>query len=67
MLIEGIIILVIGIILFAIESVIPPEARRFTRIIAIILVIVGAILILLGALGYAFLTGGLLLPQLIGG
>ena len=65
MLIEGIIVLVIGVVLFAIQGLVPPETKRLVQIIAIILVIVGVILILIGALGLAFLTGGLLLPPLI--
>lgn len=60
MLIEGIIILVIGIILFAIQSLLPVGARKAAYVGAIILCIIGIALIVLGAIGYAFLSIGAL-------
>lgn len=62
MIVVGIIVLVIGAILLAIQSLFPVGGQRAAQIIGVILLVVGAILIILGALGYAFLTGGLLLP-----
>ncbi len=62
MLIEGIIVLVIGVILFAIQSILPPDARKFAYVAAVILVIIGLVLIVLGALGYAFLSLGAFYP-----
>ena len=68
MLVEGIIVLVIGVILFAIQGLLPPGGRKAASIGGIILVIVGIILIVLGALGIAFLSlGALLPPELLSG
>ena len=60
MLIEGIIILIIGIVLFAIRGLLPPRGQTAAEIGGIILVILGIILIVLGALGIALLTMGAL-------
>lgn len=62
MIVTGIILLVIGVILYAIQSLLPPEGRKAASIGGIILVIVGIILIVLGAIGYAFLSIGGLIP-----
>jgi uncharacterized membrane protein YczE len=62
MLIEGIIVLIIGVVLFAIQSIIPPEGRKVAYVGAVILVIIGIVLIVLGALGYAFFSIGALHP-----
>jgi uncharacterized membrane protein YczE len=62
MLIEGIIVLIIGVVLFAIQSIIPPDARKIAYIAAVILVIIGLVLIVLGAIGYAFFSIGALSP-----
>lgn len=64
MLIEGIIVLIIGVILFAIQSLIPPEARKLAYIAGLILVVIGIILIVIGALGIPFLTGGTYLTNI---
>ena len=58
MLFEGIIVLVIGIILFAIRGLLPVGAQKFAEIGGLILCIIGIILIIIGALGVAFLSLG---------
>lgn len=68
MLIEGIIILVIGVILFAIQGLLPPGGRKAAEIGGIVLVIIGILLIVLGALGIALLSmGAFLIPNLYTG
>ena len=58
-LVGGIILLIIGIILYAIAGMLPPVATKIARILGIILAIIGVILIVLAALGVAF---GMVLP-----
>jgi hypothetical protein len=64
MLIEGIIILVIGIILFALQNALPPGGKKAAAIGGAILIIIGIILIVLGVIGVAFLSLGALYPSL---
>ncbi len=50
-LVSGIILTVIGVILYAISSMIPPGASTIARIGGIILAIIGIVVIILAALG----------------
>lgn len=61
MIIEGIIILVIGIILFAVQGLLPPGGRKAAEYGGIALAIIGIILIVIGAIGIAFLSLGTML------
>jgi multisubunit Na+/H+ antiporter MnhG subunit len=51
--VTGIIITIIGVILYAVSSMLPPGATTIARIGGIILAIIGIIIIILAAVGVA--------------